>query len=52
MAAAVELDGGLKGDLRCNVVGGDGGCIRFGGGVEVVYIRLVVFAMVKFHNLG
>lgn len=52
VAAAVELDSGLLGDLGGDVVGGDGGDVGLQGVVEVGHIGLVVLAVVKLHDLG
>lgn len=52
MAAAVELDGGLEGDLGGHVVGGEGGGVGLEGVVEVGHVGLVVLAVVKLHDLG
>ena len=46
MAAAVEVDEGLEGDLH---VGGFGGGELFGRGVVGVYVGGVVFGVVEFH---
>lgn len=50
--SAVELDGGLLGDLGGDVVGGDGGDVGLQGVVEVGHVGLVVLAVVKLHDLG
>lgn len=52
MAAAVELDGGLKGNLAGDVVGSDSGGVGFDGVVEVGDVGLVVLGVVKLHDLG
>ena len=52
VAAAVEVDEGLEGDLLG--WGGGGRCCSgelFGGGVVGVYVCGVVFAVVEFHYL-
>ncbi len=50
VAAAVEVDEGLEGDLGCGVGGGGGellGCVVVG-----CYVGLVVFGVVEFHYLA
>ena len=47
MAAAVEVDEGLEGDLLRR---GGGGVEFFGGGVVAVDVGLVVFIVVEFHD--
>lgn len=52
MAAAVEVDEGLEGDLGGGVAGGGGGGELFGCVVVGGYVCLVVFGVVQFHNLA
>ena len=49
VSAAVELDGGLKGDLTGDV--GSGG-VRLEGVVEVGDVGLVVLGVMELHDLG
>ena len=55
MPAAVEVDERLQGDLCCWVGGGGGGGGRgelLGEVVVGVYVCLVVFAVMKLHDLA
>lgn len=51
MAAAVELDGSLQGNLRGHVVGSNGGGVGLESTVQVGDIGLVMLAVVKLHDL-
>lgn len=52
MAAAVEVDQRLQGDLRRDVRGGLGGGELFREGVERGDVGLVVLAVVELHDLS
>ena len=52
VAAAVEVDERLQGDLRGGVGGGGGRGQLLGEGVVGVYVGLVVFAVVELHYLA
>ena len=49
VAAAVEPNSGLEGNLLGDVVVGGGVCVRLEGGVQVVDIGLMVLAVVQLH---
>lgn len=51
VAAAVELDGSLQGNLRRHVVGSNGGGVGLESTVQVGDIGLVMLAVVKLHDL-
>jgi hypothetical protein len=52
VAAAVEVDEGLEGDLGSDVGFCGGGCDLFAEGVEGGYVGVVVFGVVELHNLA
>lgn len=51
MAATVELDLLLQTDQGEDIVGLSGGDLCREGGIEVVDVGLVMFLVMKFHNL-
>ena len=52
MPATVEVDEGLQSDLCCRVGGRGGGGELLGEIVIGVYVGLVVFTMMKLHDLA
>ena len=52
VAAGVEFDGRLEGELGADVVGGEGGGVGGEGVVEVGDVGLVVFGVVEGHDLA
>lgn len=52
VAAAVEPNGRLEGNLLGDVVVRGGVCVRLEGDVQVVDIGLMVLAVVQLHDLG
>lgn len=52
VSTAVKVDEWLKSDLRCNIAGGLGGLHLLGEFVVRGYVGVVVFAVMKLHNLA
>lgn len=51
MAAAIELDSSLQGNLRRHIIGSNGGGVGLESTVQVGNIGLVMLAVMKLHDL-